>query len=410
MYHGPRWWFLALVLAGCGGTFEPVPDHPACEASGGGVHVATGAAGGAGCGDAGSPCASPAEALDTLRQTGGGGAICLGSGTWANVAIQLSGSFTGGVDDDTIIIGMGDDGAGASILLGGTTQAVVEVAGEASGVQLENLRVVGGYRGVVIRESAGGTTPIVVSGVTVEGSTRLGVLISGAGTSATLMDVRVEAPATDGGAFGWGIAIQQGLPGLVEGPPIELLGVEVVQATGLGVLIDGSHAELDGVDVIDTLDLGGSLGRGVQSQSFSYGTMNLLSVDGAADAGLFIDRPGRSPTAALVLADVILAGVGGASDPASGSPTGDALVVMQDANEPPDSYFLDIGTVQVQGQPARASAVFDDVTPASCNSIFGDGTLYIWQQIAPGEAPPSCPGFAAQDPPLDLYRFLAPEG
>ena len=307
-------------------------------------------------------------------------------------------------------MGVGPDTEGGSVLVGGSAAAVVELAGEVSGVTLRDLRLVGGYRGLVVRESAGTAGPILVDGVTVASAIRIGVLVTGGGTAATLSSLLVEATQQDAGAFGWGIAVQQGLPGLTEGPLVELSAVTISEATAVGLLIDGSHVNVDGLTVIDTQDDNGELGRGVQSQVFSYGTITGVDVDGAADAGLVIDRPGRSATAALSIDAITVSGLTGAVDPTSGELTGDAFVVMQDADEPPESYFLDIGTVQVIGQPPRASAVFDDVTPGSCSSIFGDGTLYIWQGLDLGDAPPSCPNFGEQSPPLELNRFLAPEG
>ena len=401
-----------LLLLGCGSpTSAPsVPDHPDCEAGGPGVHVSEGAVGGAGCGDVGAPCASPSEALSALRLAGGGGTICLAAGEWTGVGLALSGPFTGGIDDNTTIVGMGSVAEGGSVLVGGAGAAVIDIAGEVSNVTVRDLRLVGGYRGLVVRESAGSAGPVLVDDVTVASAIRIGVLVSGGGTAATLTGLLVDAPLQDAGEFGWGIAVQQGLPGLTEGPLVELSDVTISQATGVGLLIDASHVNVDDLTVTDTQDDAGELGRGVQSQVFSYGTLTGVSVQGAADAGLFIDRPGRSASAALAIDAITLSGLTGAIDPLSGDLTGDAFVVMQDADEPPDSYFLDIGTVEIIGQPPRASAVFDDVTPGSCNSIFGDGTLYLWQGLDLGDAPPNCPNFAEQSPPLELNRYLAPAG
>ncbi len=292
----------------------------------------------------------------------------------------------------------------------------LDIAGSATvDILVRDLALVGGRRGVIVRDGAGAAGPVVIQHVDVVDSVRLGVLVDGASTVAELRDIHVDGVATEGGVFGWGIAVQSRMPlaGQFTAPTV-IEDVIVQGASGLGILIDGAWVRLQDSQVFGVEPLDGKFGRGVQVQNWSMGTLQGLDASGNSDAALFLESPGRNGDALEVLDSTL--------GPTSAAPilelpdesAGDGLVATQfwtAAPYPSDTFLVRVDGVDFEGNP-RAHMLAEGVTAeVGTNNVFGKGTSFplVSQgdaevQGVGGGAPGLTPEVLAGDAALGLYR------
>jgi len=298
-------------------------------------------------------------------------------------------------DSGLRVVGAGADASSGTVILGDASSPVFDVYGaSASDIEISELRIEGGWRPLIIRGGAGSDVPISFEDIVLAEPLRLGVMVAGASTVAHLTRVDVESPLPDGGAYGWGISVQsQAALGDEAVAPTVLDTCSVTGATEIGVIADGAWLDVSDLFVDDTSSRDGVLGRGVQLQNSTFGLLSDLTVNASADAGVFIDAPGRlgqnpnlgcpqvngASLCSVSLQTASISGAIGAAVPGTLETSGDALVVARQpsATGAAQFYRVEVEGVQVSG-PARSRGVVDGVTlVATGNGIFGDGTLYL---------------------------------
>jgi hypothetical protein len=318
--------------------------------------------------------------LEAARQSGIR-SVVLAAGEYPG-AYRLSGGNPQWLDSGLQIVGCGADRtelvAIEEVPAGGTEpvlQANVDIYDDQTqDILLADLSLVGGRRGLLLRAAAGAAGAIIVERVEVVDTVRVGVVIDGVATRAHLVDVDVVDVAPDG-AFGWGIAVQTGANPMNEVPaPNVFEGVRVLGATEVGILADGAWLDLTDVTVADTVPdaLTGRLGRGIQLQNRTRGTLDAVTLQGNVDAALFLHKPGRQGEAIYVLDSVIRA-----TDPAdvAGEPTGDGLVLTDAGDEQlPEDFLAIIDGVQFSDNPRSHMLVEGVWVQVGPDNIFGKGT------------------------------------
>lgn len=302
---------------------------------------------------------------------------------------------------ETVLVGVseveivGYDGNGDPVY-DDVLQPVVEVVGAGTlGVTVRDLTIRGGRRAVLVHGDAGSdgvvgglASPVSLTRISIIESVRLGVLVDGVLSSAELVDVTVVDVQEDGG-IGWGVAIQAravfatdiAAPALVD-------QVTVRRAHGVGVLVDGAWADLRDVTVEDTATSGGHLGRGVQLQSRSWGTVDGLVASGNADAALHLHSPGRvlpvdgdeddAELQPLVVRDSRLLSTTWAGIPdTDDSQAGDGLSASPgQTGGLPGQFLVELEGVELSGNP-RAQLLVDGVTAVlGPDNIFGKGGTF----------------------------------
>ena len=117
----------------------------------------------------------------------------------------------------------------------------------------------------------------------------------------------------------------------------------------------------------------GRHGRGIQFQMGTRGTLDTVTLEGNADAALFLDKPGREGEAVYVL-DCLLTGTSPADVPDTGETSGDGLVLSQhDAGVDPAEYLAIVQGTTFSDNP-RAHLLVESVgLQVDGESIFGSG-------------------------------------
>lgn len=258
-------------------------------------------------------------------------------------------------------------------------------------VHVHDLTVSGGRRGIIVRGEAGSAMedtirvadPVVLERVSVEESERIGVIVDGAFTVASLLDVSVDDVQAEGGEYGWGIAVQSRAFFADDVPAATVLeGVEVHGAQGVGVLIDAAWVDLSDVTVEDTDPVDGILGRGFQLQSRSWGILDGVVATGNGDAAMHLHKPGREGPegyTAVTIQDSQLVATALSDVPGNaGEEAAEGLSTSQGAiGGDVEDYVVVLDGVELSGN-LRAQLVADGITVAlSPNNIFGKGGAYI---------------------------------
>lgn len=256
-------------------------------------------------------------------------------------------------------------------------QPLVHVHDDADDVTVRDLALVGGRRALLIEGDVGADGPVVVERVTVTEPVRIGVVIAGPETVATLSDVLVEDPVVEEGK-GWGISVQiSAFPSEATMPaaPIVLEDVAVAGASGVGILVDGGWVQMADVEVTVTAPVDGELGRGLMLQQLAYGTLQGVTVNLSSDAGVFLHMPGRNGEPVSLVDCAILNTAAGLSD---GEPTGDGLVIGQGGEPVAAEEFPVVVSGSSIGESARTAVLAEGVhlTLADGNSLGGEGTDY----------------------------------
>jgi hypothetical protein len=236
---------------------------------------------------------------------------------------------------------------------------------------------VGGRRGLVVRLNAGMNGPIVFERVDVLESVRMGVLVDGDATVAHLLDVRVEGVEQEDGQFGWGIGIQTSASFLSElAEPNVLQDVVVTDVQGLGILGDGGWVEILDTEVSDVAKVDDTLGRGIQLQQWTRGTLDGVSVFDVNDASVFLESPGRIVDPVEVY-DCLLGPTAEATVPEGGGESAaDGLVATQAIDVPSSAadFQVIVDGTELDGNP-RVHLLAEAITlSVGTNNIFGDGT------------------------------------
>lgn len=368
---------LLLLLSACAGDKPPPAESPAADDTETGHESDTGAGptspceGGAwgevadpssalvvspagtsgGAGTPEDPLDSLATALVRLRERGGGGEILVGPGRYTDAEVELGAGGDGSPGDGDVLV---QGCPGATVLVGGRDDLpVLRVAG-AQGVRLVDLDLRGGRGALWIWGGAG------VSGARIHvGETRdAAVVIDGHDTLVDLdaLDVDSLMPGMfSGGELGIGV--------LVQDADVRLTEPSVEGATRYGIFVRGdgeAHGRIDvqGGTVLDTAASGEEgLGRGLSAHDAVAVTLSGLVVDGAADAGVFLQGVREASLSGLEVREVE-AGL------AEGAGTGDGLVltgVPADGSlYPPSLYQVTLGGLTGEGV-ARAGLLLERV-------------------------------------------------
>ena len=269
--------------------------------------------------------------VDALAEPGGDGSMeapvgTLGEGlalaraSQAGYVLIYDGSYPASDQQPTFTLGPGDDdlvivgcGVDTEIESGSPLVPVFEIAGDVGGVQIRNLSVEGGRRAVLIRDGAGADAPITLDRVTVRDSRRLGVSVADVGTRAILREVTVQTVEADAdGSLGYGVH-------LADAAAVILQQVSIVEATRAGLVIDGTGFGISGLRVRDTRPRDGFLGRGVHLQNNANGIWSGGLVEGNADAGVFLFRPGPVEIADVEITTTALSDIEGEPGATSGA-------------------------------------------------------------------------------------------
>ena len=400
---------LALVvpalLAGCPPADPPLPLPPPagpCDdvsgaAPAAGRIYADASASEGGDGSAASPFPTLDEAIAEARATGVR-SIVLAPGEYSpgedSGRYTLSNNVADWLDSDLEIAGCGREetllvGVEAEEQVGDELvmrlQPVFDITGDTTtGIHVHDLAVVGARRGIIVRLGAGASGPIVLERVDVLDSLRMGVLVDGSTTVAHLLDVLVDGVESEDGEFGWGIGVQTGMWLLDDVPePTVLQDVVVTGVQGFGVLADGGWVEITDTEVTDVAKVDDLLGRGVQLQQWTRGTLEDVTVSGASDASIFLESPGRmvSPDEVhpvevydCVLGPTLEASLPGVADETAA----DGLVATQWLDPPSGAgdYLVVVDGTELVGNP-RTHVLADAVTmEVGADNIFGEGTGY----------------------------------
>lgn len=269
-------------------------------------------------------------------------------------------------------------------------QPVFDVSGASTAdITIHDLAVVGGRRGIIVRDGAGSAGPIVLERVDVLESLRLAVLIDGMTTAAELRDVRIEGVDAEGGAFGWGVSIQTGRQladaALPDWSPVILEDVAVKDVRGIGVMAHGAWLDVATSEVSGVAAVNGALGRGMQIQQWSRGRFDRLVSTGNSDAAVFLESPGRlgadGAVSPIELLGCALGPTTPVDVPGSADQTGDGLVatqfVVNDSPYGAEVFKVVVDETTFDGNP-RSHVLAEAVTLAvGGNNVFGKGTVYI---------------------------------
>lgn len=310
-----------------------------------------------GSGSATDPVATLAAALALSRVAGAPDTVFVGPGEFV-AGLTLRADDGDGVGDDGLaLLGCSTD---ETTLVADDEDAPLIKIGEATGVSVASLTLSGGRRALWIWSGA----EVAVSDVIVDGSTRVGVVVDGVSTVASLEGVEVHDPVpetdSDGVEVGYGV--------LIDGATVTMTGGGVWGATRLGILADAAILDLSDLTVDGTApDASGELGRGIQVQSLSTPTLTDVQLTGNTDAGL-----ASIQSFDLVLERVLVDGTLGVAVPDTGEESGDGIVVSQggdDTDHVDVSYFNATITSCEVTASARAGIVVDETTGVLTDNV-----------------------------------------
>lgn len=308
-------------------------------------------------GTAADPFLTLGHAIHASRASGVTKKIALHPGTFDGGVALLKVAPSSTTDNGLTIHGCSEAEVTVDEPSGGSGSPILEVDA-ALNVSLRGFTLSGGRRTMEVHSGA----TVAVRDVDVTGGKRQGIFVDGSATTLSLADVRVIDPVVDGGAYGWGIGVQDG--------SLEMLRGSVSGAVEAGIFADGATlVDLDSVDVSDTTaNSSGYYGRGIQLQAVATASVVGGDVTGNVDAGVF-----ASEVADLVLDSIHVDGPVGGIIPGSSETTGDGVVVTRAGSaSAPSNFLVDIDDVDVT-DPDRAGIVLDGVT-ATIDGTTASGT------------------------------------
>jgi Right handed beta helix region len=352
----------------CGdGTWGQIPQS-------GTILVVDDGAGSGGDGSLSNPFGTLEEAVDHARTINGEVVIGLAPGNY-ETNLELS-TVSGQWSDDGLTV------AGCSVeevKLHPADVALPTVAVRgAEEITLRAFLVEGGDPGIVVADGSGTESPIRLEGLVVSLANRAGIVIDDTGqgdTSAVLSAVEVVDTVPVGGEFGWGIAVQHANATITGG---RVAGVTQVGLFGHLAKLAVDGLEIDGV----TVDDAGAYGRGVHLQLLCTGMVRNSTIDGCADAGIYVHTG-----IAVTLESNDVRNTQPAAIPDLAEQSGDGIVVtMGDEGFQPELFpaYLLGNTAEFNG---RAGIVIDGVYAElvgnnSSNNVFDPGAWGIIAQNA----------------------------
>ena len=350
----------------------------------------------AGDGSGDAPLATLGAAVTLSREAGQPRRIAVGPGTFA-ASLNLSGQELGDPTDSGLSI-EGCSPTETIVEAADSTEWVIKVT-ESTGVRLAGLGLEGGRRALWVW----GGAEAEIESVHVTGSGRLGVIIGGTDTIATLTNVEVHDPVVetdnDGTEYGYGISFQDSTA--------TMTGGGVWGAHRVGILCHFANVIFEDVSVEDTApDSDGYYGRGIQLQELSTATITGGSLAGNSDAGvyslcsLYLELDGLSVDATAA------SGV-----PEQAADTGDGIVISQGTNDNLPSSYQSLLTGNTITGSARAGILIESVTAeisgntAGADNGLSEGGSSIYAQgdfVMSGTDSYTEPGEALQTNPADL--------
>jgi len=343
----------ALAAAPCAGATWGLISDPAHS-----IHVAVTGSDTTGDGSESSPYATLAKAHAESREAGVIKKIALHPGAFDGGLVLLKDGPGTSTDDGLSIEGCSAGEVTVKAPAGGSGDPVVEIDA-ADSVLVEGMTLDKGRRTLEVH--SGATADISLAAVT--GGKRQGIFVDGTTTEVRLVDVDVSGTLTDGGAYGWGIAVQGG--------QLTMLRGGVSGGTEFGIFADqAALVDLDSVDVADVLaNSAGTYGRGIQLQGGTDASVLDGSVTGCVDAGLFASR-----VASLVIDGIHVDEPTQGVIPGSSETTGDGIVISRAGSAAnPSQFVADLDNIAVD-LADRGGIVLDGVTATvDGNSGTGNG-------------------------------------
>lgn len=300
-----------------------------------------------------APVASLEKAVELARDKAR--PIAIGPGTFPT-AVSLYGEPEGmtiqGCSPDETILESSDP-----------TLPVIDTNG-ADLVTLAGFTVVGGNIGIKVW---GESDNISASNILIDGSSAAGISVNGG--VCTLSDIIIVNLSAAAEGYGYGVAS--------DGSELTLNNVSVTGAISAGIVASGGSMALNSVTVANTGTLAdGSLGRGVQLQQYTTGTVNGLTLDGNADAGLFTMR------SALSGSNVTITNTASAKCDGCELDTGDAAVFTRgEENTDPSNYQISLTDVTIDKADrtgmlfSGVTATLGNVTASDCGHLVDDKAL-----------------------------------
>ena len=341
----------ALAAPPCAGaTWGLIPD-PSNS-----LHVST-TGDDEGEGTATDPFLTLGHAIHESRAAGVTKKIALHPGTFDGGVALLKNAPQSTTDNGLSIYGCSASEVTLVEPTGGSGNPIVEVAG-AINVLVQGVTLDGGRRTLEVHSGA----DVILRDSTVTGGKRQTVFVDGSATELAMADVEVVDPLTESGAYGWGVAVQDGTLLMTRGG--------VSGATEVGIFADGAAlVDLLDVDVSDTVaNSAGTYGRGIQLQAVKDASVVGGLISGNVDAGLFVSES-DSVVIDGIQVDIPTQGV----IPGSSETTGDGVVVTRaGSTSAPSNFLADIDDVDVTDSD-RAGIVLDGVT-ATLDGTTASGT------------------------------------
>lgn len=346
------------------------------------IHVRADGSDEDGDGTAANPLASVGAALLLSREEGQPGRIAIGPGTYStDIEIELN--VGGDVTDD----GLAVEGCSVEEVVleaADTGDAVIKVTG-ATGVRLAGFAVEGGRRALTIWQGA----DVTVEYVSVRQSARLGIIIGGWESVASLNHVEVSDTImeTDGLVdYGYGISVQEGTATMTD--------VLVEGSTTVGILGSAADLTMTRVTVQDTLPNGyGFMGRGLQLHALSMAVMDECAFTRNLDAGVHSESSVWLEMNDSTVTDTGYGALPGDPECQGAACPGEGVVVTQGGeNFDPASFTTLLAGNEITGCQ-RAGIVIEDVSVDLSGNVAGadnglaDGGTSIYIQgdaIDPG--------------------------
>ncbi len=299
-------------------------------------------------GSAAAPLATLDAALTVLRAGAGTGTIAIGPGEFV-AGIDLAGDeiLGEGINDDGVALqGCGVD---ETILLADDDEEPIIRVTSASDIALSGFGLEGGRRALWIW---GGAT-VTVESVAIAESTKVGVVVKDGTTEVSFTDVHVSDIVAESD-YGYGFN--------VDGAVVQMTDSSVIGATGIGILASGATLDLDTVIVQETArNASDLLGRGIQLQGSSSGTLQDCMLVGNADAAVFSRQSPNLSVDGIVVEEVEWAQI--PLDKA-GALSGDGLVATgadEVSNYNPALFLVSVTNSQISNAD-RAGVVLEHLT------------------------------------------------
>ena len=309
-----------------------------------------------GDGSAEAPLASVLAAVE-LARAGGGSRIAIGPGTYPTT-VSLSGEAGDDPTDSGLVI-EGCSSDEVTLEADDAMEPVIKIS-ESTDVRLAGFTTQGGMHALAIWSGA----TAEVDQVVVRDASRAGVSLAGWDTEVVLQQVQVHDMLADAGADGYGIEVQEAT--------VTMTGGGVWNARVVGFLATLASVELTGVTVQGTQPAAdGSLGRGIQLQEMTIGTIQDAVITDNYDVGLY-----SILSLELTLQDSTISGTIAGIVPGEDYTTGDGIRITQGDGAFDPSGLIATLTGNTASGNARAGILIQDITgELTGNTAGGDNGM-----------------------------------